>query len=57
MMKFFVTLELGKETKGTHRYESSDEDAFVSVLYVKKAAFGKAAPPKKIQLSIVDSNE
>lgn len=45
-------MELARETKGTFRYESDEEDAPVTTLYVRKSAFDGAAAPQTITLTI-----
>ena len=54
-MKIEVTLTLGKETKGTYRYENVEPDAAVSTLYVRKSAV-EGKPPPVIRL-IVETAE
>lgn len=39
-----VPLDLTRETKNTFRFDSDDEDAVITSLYVKKSAFPKGAP-------------
>lgn len=45
-------MTLARETKGTYRYESDEEDAPVTTLYVRKSAFESAAAPDTITLTI-----
>ena len=47
-----VHLVLGKETKGTHRYEAEDPEAAVTTLYVRKASFDGAQVPQAIELQL-----
>jgi hypothetical protein len=54
-MKIEVTLAIGKETKGTYRYENAEPDAAVSTLYVRKSAI-EGKPPPAIRL-IVETAE
>ena len=50
-MKIEVTLAIGKETKGTYRYENVEPDAAVSTLYVRKSAI-EGKPPSRIRLVV-----
>ena len=52
MQPIHVTLMLGKETKGTYRFESEDQEAAVSTLYIRKETFGGAKPPQSIRLLV-----
>jgi hypothetical protein len=45
-----VTLEKGKETKGTHRFDSPDPNVAITSVYVRKSAFG--AVPRRIVLTV-----
>lgn len=47
-----IKLALEKETKGTYRYETADDNAAVSTLYVRKGALGDGKPPQAIRLVI-----
>lgn len=46
-----TTLTHERETKGTHVYKNSADDAPISSLYISKAAF-KGDPPKTITIDI-----
>lgn len=48
--KLLMTLE--KETPGTYRYKSEDEDSPIQTLYIKKAAFPKGKPAQRIQVEV-----
>lgn len=50
-MKVQIEMTFKKETKGTYVYENSEEDAPITVLYVKKAPF-KGKPPETISVTI-----
>lgn len=39
-----ITLERTRETKRTYRFETADEDAHVTSLYVRKSAFNGTVP-------------
>lgn len=52
MKPITVTLEKGKETKGTYRFDSSNRDAPITSIYVRKSAFEGAAVPKRIVLAV-----
>jgi hypothetical protein len=49
-----VTLEKTKETKGTYRFDSSNPDAPITSVYVKKGAFDGGAVPKRIVLTVAE---
>jgi hypothetical protein len=57
MKPISVTLALGKETKGTYRYENNETDAIISTLYVRKEAFENGNPPKMIRLAVEPGNQ
>jgi hypothetical protein len=50
-MKIEITLKLGKETKGTYRYETDEAEAAVSSLYVRKSSI-EGKPPSVIRLVV-----
>jgi hypothetical protein len=50
-----VTLEKSKETKGTYRFDSSDPNAAITSLYVRKSAFADGSVPSRITLSVTDA--
>jgi hypothetical protein len=50
MQPIEITLTLGKETKGTYRFETDEPEAPVSTVYVRKSAFPESKPPAKIRL-------
>ena len=41
-----ITIKLSKETKNTYRYDSVEEDAAVSNLYIQKKALPGGTPPE-----------
>ncbi len=46
-----VVLKLTRETKNTYRYDTTDDDAPVSNIYIQKNAMPGGAPPElEIQL-------
>jgi len=47
-----VTLEKSKETKGTYRFDSSDPNAPITSIYVRKSAFSDGTVPKRIVLTV-----
>ncbi len=49
-----VTLEKGKETKGTYRFDSPDPNASITSIYVRKSAFDGGAVPKRIVLTVAE---
>jgi hypothetical protein len=52
MQPIHVTLALGKETKGTYRFENNDSEAAISTVYVRKDAFKGEKPPQSIRLLV-----
>jgi len=52
-----IKLTIGKETKGTYRYETAEPDAVVSTLYVRKSAVGEGKPPQAIRLVVEAAEE
>ena len=52
MQPIHIALTLGKETKGTYRFENDDNEAAVSTLYVRKDAFKGEKPPQSIRLLV-----
>jgi hypothetical protein len=52
-----VTLEQGKETKGTFRFDSPDPDAAVTSVYVRKSAFEGGPAPRRITLTIEEAEK
>ena len=65
MVKFGIVFEQEKETKNTVRFKeigpirkTDDPDEYepvIGFIYIKKAAFGDAKPPKKIKVQIQGS--
>jgi hypothetical protein len=47
-----VTLDKGKETKGTYHHDSPDPNAAITSIYVRKSAFDGDAVPKRIVLTV-----
>jgi hypothetical protein len=47
-----VTLDKGKETKGTYRFDSADPNAPITSIYVRKSAFDGGVVPKRIVLTV-----
>ncbi len=56
MQPIEVQLKLGKETKGTYRYETDDDGAVITTLYVRKSAFEGDKAPKSIRLIVETGN-
>lgn len=54
MKPISVTLEKSKETKGTYRFDSSDPNAAITSVYVRKGAFDGAPVPKRIVLTVTE---
>jgi hypothetical protein len=52
MQPIHVTLTLGKETKGTYRFENNDAEAAITTVYVRKDAFKGEKPPQSIRLLV-----
>ncbi len=52
MKAITVTLEKGKETKGTYRFDSPDPNAPITSIYVRKSAFEGSAVPARIVLTV-----
>ncbi|HEX5228767.1 MAG TPA: hypothetical protein VFW44_13705 [Bryobacteraceae bacterium] len=52
MKSITVTLDKGKETKGTYRFDSPDPNTPITSIYVRKSAFDGAAVPKRIVLTV-----
>jgi len=46
-----VKLTLGKETKGTYRFENEEADYPIPTLYIRKSAFS-GKPPQVIRLVV-----
>lgn len=55
MKPITVILEKGKETKGTYRFDSSDPNAPITSVYVRKSAFDGGTVPKRIVLSVAEA--
>lgn len=54
MKPITVTLEKGKETKGTYRFDSSNPDAPITSLDIRKSAFDGPVP-KRIVLTATEA--
>lgn len=52
MKSIEIKLTLGKETKGTYRFENVEPDTAVSALYVRKEAFESGKPPQSVRLIV-----
>ena len=53
MQPIVVELTKGKETRGTHRYESEDTaDVPITTLYIKKTAFADGQVPHSVRLTV-----
>lgn len=52
-LQFTVTLSQTKQTKGTVRYDSADENPLIKTVYISKAAFD-GEPPEEIDLTVDD---
>jgi hypothetical protein len=52
-----VTLEKGKETKGTYRFDSPDPNAPITSVYVRKSAFVDGAVPARIVLTVTEPEQ
>jgi hypothetical protein len=50
-----VTLDKGKETKGTYRFDSPDPNAVITSIYVRKTAFDGGAVPTRILLTVAEA--
>ncbi len=55
MKPITVTLEKGKETKGTYRFDSPDPNASITSIYVRKNAFADGPVPKRIVLTVAEA--
>ncbi len=51
-----VRMKLDRETPGTYLYKSVKEDAVITALYVKKAAYPDGAP-QKIAVVVRDKDD
>jgi hypothetical protein len=51
MEQIKVTLTKGKETPGTFVYSTTDRDAAVTSLYIKKSALGDT-PPASVTVTV-----
>ncbi len=47
-----VAFDKGKETKGTYRFDSPDQNAPIPSVYVRKTAFEGSAAPERIVLTV-----
>ncbi len=56
-MKFSLKLQFSKETKGTVVFATQDEDAPITVLYIRKSALNGGAPPKSITVNVDSSSK
>ena len=54
MKPITVTLNKGKETKGTYRFDSPDPNAPITSVYVRKSAFEGGAVPQRIVLTVAE---
>ncbi len=50
-----VTLDKGKETKGTYRFDSPDPNAAITSIYVRKSAFDGGAVPERLVLTVQEA--
>jgi hypothetical protein len=50
-----VTLEKSKETKGTYRFDSSDPNAPITSIYIRKTAFDAGKVPPRITLTVAEA--
>lgn len=57
MKPITVTLEKGKETKGTYRFDSPDPNAPITSLYVRKSAFADSAVPARVVLTVAEQEQ
>lgn len=53
-INFTVTLHKTKETKGTVRFDSKDENPLIRTIYVSKDAFPEGVFPDCIDLTVDD---
>jgi hypothetical protein len=54
-LKPTVTLEKGKETKGTYRIDSPDPNAPITGVYVSRSALEGGAGPDRISLTVQEA--
>lgn len=47
-----ITLPVNKETKGTFRFETLDDNAAVSNVYVKKSAIPAGMKPTAVRITV-----
>ena len=48
-----VRLHLTKETKGTFRYDTDDQDAAIRSQYIRKSVFGNGKAPASVVVTVV----
>jgi hypothetical protein len=55
-IRLAIEMKLRKETKGTYVYDSVDDDAVITTVYIRKVRVFSSNPPKIINLIVEADN-